>query len=73
LTVWKIRFIATGIGGAYMSGSLRVSSAAGREGTTRRLGTVRVRGAMPFTSFSCPSVKPTFFAIASKVSPRRGW
>src|ERR1044071_3906238 len=52
-----MRRVAIGMGGAYMSGSLCVSTAAvaGLEGTTRRFGTVRVRGAMPFTSFSWPS------------------
>src|ERR1051325_3779018 len=56
-----MRRVAIGMGGAYMSGSLCVSTAAvaGLEGTTRRFGTVRVRGAMPFTSFSWPSDLPT--------------
>ncbi len=70
LTVWKMRRVRTGIGGAYMIGIFCMPlDAAALTGTTSRSGTARVRAEMPFTSFSWASDMPCFLAIDSSVSP----
>ena len=68
--------VATGIGGAYMMGSRCALVApmplSALVGTTSSLGTVLLRGAMPFTSLSWPTWMPCFLAIDSKLSPCLG-
>ena len=53
------------MGGAYMIGSLVIPAAARLDaGTTIRLGTLRERCEMPFTSFRWLTVMPCFLAMA---------
>ena len=77
LTVWNTLRVVTGIGGAYMIGSRCALVApmplSALVGTTSSRGTVLLRGAMPFTSLSWPTVMPCFLAIDSKLSPFLGW
>jgi hypothetical protein len=65
-----MRRVLTGIGGAYMIGILLTVPSL--VGTTRSRGSCFCRAAMPFTSLSCATLRPCFFAIESKVSPGFG-